>query len=126
MVIEYLGETLPYARLLDLLGIEEFGAPLGQTRRLSRLGFSVTYGEANLDDIANHLAQSSPCIVPVSTAELPYWEQATDHAVVVVGLDDKAVYVNDPFFDEFPQRISRDEFVLAWLEKDYRLAVITR
>jgi ABC-type bacteriocin/lantibiotic exporter with double-glycine peptidase domain len=125
MVLDYLGEPVAYDRLVTLLGIEEFGAPLGNLRRLTRLGLHVTYGEANFSDLVHQLSLANPCVVAVSTAELPYWGQATDHAVVVVGLDDEAVYVNDPYFDDFPQRVPRDHFMLAWLERDHRLAVIT-
>jgi uncharacterized protein YvpB len=46
--------------------------------------------------------------------------------VVVVGFDDQAVYVNDPAFEQVPQRIPRVEFELAWMEFDYRYAVIWR
>jgi uncharacterized protein YvpB len=55
-----------------------------------------------------------------------YWTYATDHAVLVVGYDEQAVYINDPAFEQAPQRVSRADFELAWLEFDYRYAVIWR
>ena len=72
-------------------------------------------------------------IVAVRTDDLPYWlnrtdipdeEKATDHAVVVVGLDEQRVYANDPDFEQARQVIDLDEFLLAWLERDYEYVVI--
>lgn len=53
-----------------------------------------------------------------------YWTVASFHAVVVIGLDDERVYVNDPYFTDAPKAISRDEFILAWSEQDYWYGVI--
>jgi uncharacterized protein YvpB len=44
--------------------------------------------------------------------------------VLVVGFDEHAVYINDPAFEQAPQRVPRADFELAWLEFDYRYAVI--
>ncbi len=62
----------------------------------------------------------------VNTIELDYWTEATRHAVVVVGIDERQVYLNDPFFEVAPQIVSRLEFELAWDEMDNSYAVITR
>jgi len=51
-------------------------------------------------------------------------EKATDHAVVVVGLDEESVYAHDADFEQAPQVIDRDDFLLAWLERDDEYAVI--
>ena len=72
------------------------------------------------------MADGQPCIVFVRTGDLPYWSYATSHAVVVVGIDDDNVYLNDPYFEKAPQRVSHDEFLLAWSEFDYTYAVISR
>ena len=45
--------------------------------------------------------------------------------MVVVGLDDQYVYLNDPFFDASPQSILRLEFELAWDEFDNAYAVLS-
>ena len=51
-------------------------------------------------------------IVALRSDDLVYWsrrsdirdeEKATDHVVVVVGLNEQAVYVNDPDFEQAPQ-----------------------
>lgn len=125
MVLDFLGVSIPYTRLLSLLQVQEFGAPAGNLRNLTTLGLQVTYGPFSFNELARSIENGQPCIVAVYTAELSYWSQATDHAVVVVGLDEQTVYVNDPHFEQAPQSIPRDEFALAWLEKDYRCAVIS-
>jgi uncharacterized protein YvpB len=61
----------------------------------------------------------------VRTADLPYWDYGTDHALVVVGFDEQNIYVNDPAFDNHPIPISVIEFELAWMAFDYRYSLIT-
>ena len=126
MVLDFLGVSVPYKQLVSVLNIQEFGAPASNLRNLTTLGLRVSYGPTSLGELARHIAGGQPCIVPVFTGELSYWTQATDHAVVVVGLDEQTVYVNDPYFDQAPQPVPREEFILAWLEKDYRCAIISQ
>jgi predicted double-glycine peptidase len=54
------------------------------------------------------------------------WQLVTNHAVVVVGLDEDNVTVLDPAFPDAPQSIPHDEFHLAWLNGDYSCAIIHR
>lgn len=125
MVLEYWKRPVGYARLMALLGIQDFGAPSSNIQRLADLGLSVCFSQGALADLEAHLARDEPCIVFLRTGELPYWTEDTGHAVVVVGLDSDSVYLNDPAFDRAPQRVSRGDFLLAWLEFDYDYAVIT-
>ncbi len=125
MVLHHLGRSLAYKRLLDLLGVRRFGAPSFRILRLTELGLSVVYREGTLEDLQQHILRGEPCIVFVQTSELPYWSVACDHAVVVIGLDDEGVYVNDPAFDAAPQHISFADFDLAWLARDYVYAAVT-
>jgi predicted double-glycine peptidase len=67
-----------------------------------------------------------PCLVFVRTGDLPYWDEDTAHVLVAIGIDDEAIYVNDPAFDEAPQTVPLDHFLLAWSEFDHRCAVIRR
>ena len=41
-------------------------------------------------------------------------------------LNDEFIYVNDPAFDEAPQTIPLDYFLLAWSEFDHRFGVVRR
>lgn len=127
MVLDYLGQSIRYVRLLRLLGVTpDLGAPASNVRRLSSLNVSVEYGAGTIDDLAEHIARGVPCIAFVHTMHLSYWTEATRHAVVVVGMDEEHVYLNDPFFDIAPQVVSRLEFELAWDEMDNTYAVITQ
>ena len=125
MILEHLGQPVDYPGLLALLNVQDFGAPSSNIRRLEHLGASVNFGSGTLTDLQRHLLQGRPCIVFVRTGELSYWSEDTGHAVVLVGLTQDAVLFNDPAFAQAPQRVSIDEFLLAWLDFDYDYAVIT-
>ena len=43
MVLEYLGRPVDYARLITVLGIQDFGAPSSNIRRLAKLGLAVSF-----------------------------------------------------------------------------------
>lgn len=124
MVLDYLHVTLPYQQLLRLLRVDAIGTPFRNLRYLESLGLSVFIGEGSLPALREHLESGLPPIVAVDTAQLPYWQEATDHAIVVVGVDEQQIYVNDPDTPTAPQPISLADFELAWLEKDYLYAVI--
>ena len=126
MVLNYLGLSVAYERLLKLLRVKPYGTSGRNLLHLGELGLQVTYSQASWEQLTQHIRNGRPCIALVRTSELPHWSFATDHAVVVVGFDDETVYVNDPYFDEFPQRVPIGDFMLAWLEFDYRYAVISR
>ncbi|MFZ1268909.1 MAG: C39 family peptidase [Anaerolineae bacterium] len=125
MVLEYLGRPVDYVRLITVMGIQDFGAPSSNIRRLAKLGLSVSFRQGTQAELRAHLLGGEPCIVFLRTGELPYWAEDTGHAVVLVGMDEDAVYFNDPAFGEAPQCVSRGDFLLAWLDFDYDYAVIT-
>ena len=125
MALDYLGRPVAYSRLIALLGVQDFGAPSSNIRRLAKLGLSVSFGQGTEADLVSHLLHGEPCIVFLRTGELSYWTEDTGHAVVLVGMDEDTVYLNDPAFGEAPQSASRDEFFLAWLDFDCDYAVIT-
>ena len=126
MVLDYLSVSADYDRLLRLLGVKPYGTPGSRLNNLADLGVHVRYARGTQDELSDYLARGQPCIVLVRTDQLPYWTYATDHAVLVVCFDEQAVYVNDPAFEQAPQRVSHADFELAWLEFDYRYAVIWR
>ncbi len=127
MVLDYIGQPVNYDRLLHLLRIEpEVGTAARNILRLSELGVEVLYTQGTLDDIRNHLTENRPCIAFVNTGELPYWNESTGHAVVVVGIDEQSMYLNDPAFADAPKAVSHGDFVLAWIEFEEYYAVIRR
>lgn len=124
MVLEYLGRPTSYSRLLTLLQIGPIGAPRRNIRYLTHLGIDVTYREATLPLVVEYLQAGSPVIVFVDTGELSYWSVSTNHAVVLVGANREAVFVNDPAFPNAPQTVSLGEFDLAWFNSDNACAIL--
>lgn len=124
MVLKHLGLTLSYPDLLELLKIRSYGAPAGNIRLITQLGLSVT----DLPGLIQLLEQGSPVIVFLRTGDLPYWKYNTDHAIVVTGYDSEAhqLFVHDPYANEAPIAVTQGDFELAWSERDYHFATITR
>jgi ABC-type bacteriocin/lantibiotic exporter with double-glycine peptidase domain len=124
MVLEFFGLTITEAQLARQLGTQDFGTPAPNLHRLDRLGFSITYESVTLATVQTALAAGIPCLVFVFTGDLPHWSENTAHVMVAVGIDDEAIYVNDPAFETAPQTIPLDYFLLAWSEFDHRCGII--
>lgn len=127
MALEYLDIQVSYDALITLLDINlDLGAPASNIRHLvAAFNVQVQYQSGTLDTLSGYLDQGIPCIIFVNTLQLSYWEETAWHAVVIVGIDETKIYLNDPFFDKAPQAISHLEFYLAWDEMDNTFAVIT-
>jgi len=125
MMLAYLNRAMDYAELLSLLRIKPHGAPAGNIRLLASLNLNVVYSKTDMVGLEAMLQQGHPVIVFVRTGELPYWTYSTNHALLVVGYDESQLYVNDPYCSEAPIAVPRGDFELAWLEHDYRYALIT-
>jgi ABC-type bacteriocin/lantibiotic exporter with double-glycine peptidase domain len=96
-------------------------------KKLASRHIKVTYREGTLTDIRSWLEQEVPVIVFVEAKELPVWRgQDFKHAVVVVGLDDKTIYLMDPALESGPTPTPIDDFQLAWDEMDNYYAVLSR
>ena len=126
MVLDYMGMSVAYERLLKLLRVEWFGAFAGNIRELEQLGIEVIYKRGTLAELREHLEHNRPPIALVETGELPHWEDSTLHAVVVVGMDDELIYLNDPGFPEAPVQVSHGDFGLAWLERNELYAALMK
>jgi predicted double-glycine peptidase len=124
MVLAFWQHEASESELADLLGTRYFGTPAPNVHRLEQLGFSVTYESGSLSILKTHLNENTPCLVFLRTGDLPYWDEDTSHVVVVIGIDETTVFVNDPAFKDAPQSIPIDDFLLAWSEFDYRYAII--
>lgn len=126
MLLDYLHLPTEYGRLLQLLGIRSHGAAFSNLRRLEERGVAVIIEKGSIALLHQALDQGSPIIVAVNTGPLTYWADDTAHALVVVGVEQDVVWVNDPEFEQAPQAVPLDDFLLAWLEHDYRQALIQR
>ena len=124
MLLDYWQIPTPYDNLIELLQIGEAGAPFRNLIHLEGLGLSVHIEQGQIDTLRSVLEQGRPPIVFVATQELPHWSEATNHALVVVGIEDDLIRVHDPSQPDAPQAIALAEFDLAWLEMDEFYALI--
>lgn len=124
MVLTFLGHSISYDALYALLGTRWFGTPAANILRLTSVGVQVSLDELDLNAIGTHLQANIPVIAFISTGDLPYWNVDTDHAVVVVRMDDDNVYLNDPYHAQDTLRVSRSQFSLAQLRFNNLCAVI--
>lgn len=126
MVLDYIGIDASYDELLELLQIGEYGALYGNLRHLEELGAKVLIARGELDSLHSCIERDLPPIVFVDTVELSYWNAASYHAVVVIGIEGNQIFVNDPAFADAPRKISVDEFMLAWIGMEQFYALIER
>jgi ABC-type bacteriocin/lantibiotic exporter with double-glycine peptidase domain len=126
MVLGYLGMPTPFERLKSILGTHEAGTVASQIRKLESLNLTAIYKRGTFEELQDHLSNNHPCIAFVMTGQLPYWKDDRSHAVVVVGLEDEHIYLNDPELDFAPIQVSRGDFDLAWLEWDEMYATLIR
>ena len=127
MVLAYLQVPIEYKRLLRLLRTETHGSVFNNLRYLESMGLSILTEDGSTEKLHAYLDGGLPIIAFVDTGQLTsYWPEATNHAVVVVGITNDTIYLNDPEFNIAPQAVSLAEFELAWLEKGYRYAVIRK
>lgn len=125
MVLAFLEQPLPRQRIDQILEPTPIGTPGFRVLRLRDCGYDVVYTAA-IDErpLTEALTAGLAPIVLLHTRNLSYWERETAHAVVVVGMDARTVYLNDPAFLDAPKAISRLEFLLAWSDFDMLYAVI--
>ena len=126
MVLAYMGQPIPYKRLLTILKVRPQGTPRRNIVLLASNTIDVVYREANVSMLAEFIQHDQPVMVFVDTGELPYWSYAAKHALVVVGVQAEHILVNDPAFSEAPIQVPAGDFDLAWLNADYMCAVISR
>ena len=126
MVLDYIGINASYERVMQILQTKEWGTVVSRIQALEQLGVLVIYKQGTFAELQTHLSNNHPPIAFVATRELPYWNGDEQHAVVVVGLDDNYIYLNDPAFPTPAIPVSRGDFDLAWLEWDELYAVLMR
>jgi len=124
MILAYWDYKISEARLGTILGATVIGTFAPNIQRLDKLGFSVIYQPGTLSEIYGYLNDGVPVLAFLRTGNLPYWQEDLAHAFVIIGSDERAIFVNDPAFKVSPQRIPVDYFMLAWSEFDYYYAVI--
>jgi len=126
MVLAYLGFPSTQDRLARELDVRPpLGAPASNVTRLRSNILDVTFTSGDLNDLQSHLARGNPPIVFVQAGEFPHWRgHISQHAVVVVGVDERSVHVLDPAAGADPISIPSGDFLLAWSELGYIYCVI--
>lgn len=128
MVLAYLGLSSTPGNLARKLDVRlPLGAPASNVTRLRSDTLDVTFTFGDLDDLRAYLNQGHPPIVFVQAGEFPHWRgRVSQHAVVVVGADERSVYVLDPAAGAAPIPIPTGDFLLAWSELNYIYAVLVQ
>jgi hypothetical protein len=105
-----------------------FGTPASSIVNLRSRYIEVLYRVGGvLDDIQFCLQNSYPVIAFVQAGELPHLHRTrAQHAILIVGLDDRELFLHDPAIADNPIAVPLGDFRLAWDELDNRYAVITR
>lgn len=130
MALGYLGISQAQSELARVLDADpDLGTISSRLTRLDSSELEVIYTEGELDTVEDLLGQGHPVVLFVQTSELAYWKgHQTQHAVVVIGMDESTATVFDPAFPETdnPQHVQRLELQLAsdWMHNRY--AVIRR
>jgi len=126
MVLTYLGGSFSISQIAKALEQKpNLGTPFSNIQKLEKLNILVGYRQhGSLDTLYTLLRHGWPIIASVNTEPLPYWNLDTGHAVVVVGMDDRSIFLNDPDISDGPIQILIGDFDLAWLEQDERYAVL--
>lgn len=96
--------------------IPKAGTPGSHLRFLASANLEVLYQSGDMNDLRFALDQGTPAITLVNTSQLRYWNEATAHAVVVIGIDESSVIVNDPGIVEAAIAVPIGDFELAWDE----------
>lgn len=126
MILDYLGFNFDEERLSEILSTTPRGTKAINIAKIQDIGVDVSIHSASLFDLCNMLEERVPCIVFLWTGNLKYWNIACWHAVVVVGFEEDAIYINDPFFSDAPKKVVLDSFLEAWSHYDFILAEIRK
>ena len=126
VVLDYLGFDLDEEQLSEILSTTPRGTTASNIARIQDIGVDVVLRSASLFDLRNLLKEKVPHIVFLWTGNLEYWNIACWHAVVVVGIEEDVIYINDPFFSDAPKKVVLDSFLEAWSHYDFILAEIRK
>ncbi len=114
MVLAHHGVQQTEEQVRITLGTKPSGTVLRHVGRLRALDFEVSLQESNFFQVGDAIAASVPVVIFLETGPLEHWSIDIAHAVVLIGIDSAAAYVNDPFLDNAPLPIPIAQFELAW------------
>jgi uncharacterized protein YvpB len=117
------------AELAHSLGVRlDSGVPHSRITRLRSSQVNIIHQTAQgLNDLGVYLNHDLPVIAFVQAKELPHWRgRWSQHAVVIVGIDQDNVYLLDPAAQSSVITVTHDDFLLAWDEMKFSYAVISK
>lgn len=115
MVLGYWGLEQEQSQLAAILQtVPGAGTSGSKIKLLASKHLNVIYESGELRDLRMALENDIPPIALVWTGELPYWKIKTPHAVVVTGINDELVWLNDPAEEKPDVQITIGDFYLAW------------
>lgn len=128
MVLAYWGIARDQSAIAQQPGtIPGAGTPGSRIFLLISPKLDVTYqARGEVSDLLKALRQSIPPIALVSTGQLPYWNEDTPHAVVVIGMEESHVILNDPARTQPGIGVLSAEFNLAWDGMDNAYALLKK
>ncbi len=101
------------------------GVPASRIQRIASSSLAVIYATGYLDTLAENIKVDIPVIAFIQAGELPHWfGHRFQHAILVVGLDERFVYILDPAVDKQVIAVPEGDFMLAWGEMEYAYATI--
>lgn len=121
IILSYYGTEKSEEELAKMTGADTKGEvdDVDIVRVAEALGFCAEVrNNASLDDIEGFLKKDVPVIVDWFTrgrSEYPVSDVADGHYSVVIGLDESAVYVQDPEIGGV-RRMTRDDFLRVWFD----------
>jgi hypothetical protein len=87
--------------------------------------FSILSGTQNIDLLKNHISEGNPVIVAVYTNMFLKGNMDVPHFMVLTGVDDEFVYVNDPGKSKGKNnQYNIADFLNAWKKQNYSAVVI--
>jgi uncharacterized protein YvpB len=119
MVLSVYGKEISQSELREYIGVTPGGTQIEVT--WSRVPFEkwglecdIKFG-ATLEDMKNSLEAGAPVIAIILSLYLPHSTEDYLHALVLIGMDEKYLYINDPLTDgQQTVRMAYDTFLEAW------------
>lgn len=127
MVLAYLEQPALQSDIARQIDAQPAGVPASNIRRLAAWGLKVQYGQGSLNELSAALSMGNAPVIFLRTSELPYWQEDTPHAVVLIGIDTEAAFLLDPAYEsETPVSVTLGDFLVAWSHFDMVYVLITK
>lgn len=121
MMLEFFKITVSESELRILLKTKSFGTHLFNSLILNDKDYQIRVAIQywSLEELKVFLEkEKTPCIVPVWTEFLAHWDCPCLHTVIVNGIKDEQIIINDPYFEEKEFLIPTEDFLNSWQIND--------